>query len=170
MVDKFNRTPPAVHPLAANDVTQNNNQGGQTVFVAPTVAATPMVGQISWAGSVSPVYNAELLPYQVSCFYNEQAQETMFMNGYVPSGMTVSIVPVTTLWHQPDTETWELRISYPHDQIPQQVYSVDGVNARAIKKALGGETTSGTDSWPLVQQTWDGTKNVITNPVVCDFR
>ena len=152
--------------FGGGDLGQNDQQ-----FVSiPTAYAPPVVGQISWVGSVSPAYNAELLPYQVSCFYNQQAQQTMFMNGYVPSGMTVSIVALKTALQTVDNESWELRISYPHDQIPQQVYTIDGVNARAIKKALGGETVTGTSPWPVIQQTWDGAKNVITNPVVCDYR
>lgn len=154
--------------FSGNDPTQNN--GGQSVVVVPTVNTAPSVGDVSWAGNVAPSYNDPVLAYQVSCFYNQNAQVTMFQNGYVPSGMTVSIVPIKTTFQAPDKEEWELRITYPHDQIPQMVLQLDGVTARAIKKALGSETTTGSAAWPLVQQTWDGAKNVITNPVVCQYR
>lgn len=155
--------------FGGGDPTLSQNSG-QPVVVVPTVQSAPNVGDVSWAGSVSPSYNDPMLAYQVSCFYNQNAQVTMFQNGYVPSGMTVSVIALNTFWQTADKEKWELRITYPHDQIPQQVYELDGVTARAIKAALGDDTVVGSASWPLVQQMWDGAKNVITNPVVCQYR
>lgn len=180
----LNEALPAVIEQPANvDTYSGNNQSfgntdnnsynpNQTTVIVPTavVPVVPNVGDTRYAGEARPSYGNEFILTQMLCFNSTATLTDMAMQNHLPTGVTMSIVPITTFWQSPDKEVWEIRVTVPHAQAGNAVWTTDGVTARAMKEALGTDNVVGSSSWPLVMQSWDGVNwNTIT-PVTCQFQ